>query len=92
MSFANTGLLSELEKSTEWVPPFELIERIRAEEKKIREEAVRVAEEKSLKKGKLEGKKEKAIEMARVLKQKGVDIAIIIESSGLTKKEIEKIK
>jgi DNA repair protein RadC len=92
MSFADTKLLEKLAESPKYVPPFEQIERIRAEEKKIREEAVRVAEEKGIKKGEIRGEKKKAIEMARILKQKGVDIAIIIESSGLTKKEIEKIK
>ncbi|NVO09328.1 MAG: DNA repair protein [Bacteroidales bacterium] len=92
MSFANTGLLSELEKSTQWVPTFELIERIRTEEKKIREEAVRVAEEKGIKKGKLEGEKKKAIEMARNSIKEGLPVELIVKLTGLTKKEIEKIK
>ncbi len=39
MSFQNTGLFRELEKSLKYVPTFEIIERIRAEEKMIREEA-----------------------------------------------------
>jgi len=92
MSFADTDLMKQLEESTKYVPPFEQAERIRAEEKKIREEAVRVAEEKSLKKGKLEGKKEKAIEMAKNAKKEGLSVELIIKLTGLTKKEIEKIK
>ena len=47
MSFADIGLLAELEKSTKWVPQFELIERIRKEEKKIREDAIRIEKEKA---------------------------------------------
>ncbi len=111
MSFADTGLLEKLEESPKYVPPFEQIERIRAEEKQIREEAVRLERERmdriikvaktvwtksGQKEGRIKGKKEGIkkgkIEMAKALLLKGVDISIIIESSGLTKKEIEKIK
>ncbi|NOU19846.1 MAG: DNA repair protein [Bacteroidales bacterium] len=82
--FGDLGLMNKLAESTKYVPPFELIERIRTEEKKIREEAVRVAEEKAKKEGK--------IEIAKTMKQKGESIEKIIEYTGLTKKEIEKIK
>ncbi len=111
MSFADTGLLEKLAESPKYVPPFELIERIRAEEKQIREEAVRLERERmdriikvaktvwtksGLKEGRIKGKKEgekkKAIEMAKTMKQKGEPIEKIIEYTGLTKKEIEKIK
>lgn len=46
-------------------------------------EALRTAEEK--------GEKNKAIEMARNLKQNGVDISLIAGASGLTRAEIEKL-
>ncbi len=59
MSFAETGLFHELEQSTKWVPQFELIQRIREEEKRIREEAVTLAVEKTLEKEKK--KREKAV-------------------------------
>ena len=36
-------------------------------------------------------KKEKAVEMAKKLKEKGIDIAVISETSGLSKEEIEKL-
>jgi DNA repair protein RadC len=90
--FGDLGLMNKLAESTKYVPPFELIERIRAEERKIREEAVRVAEEKSLKKGKLEGKKEEKIEIAKNSIKEGLSVELIIKLTGLTKREIEKIK
>jgi len=36
-------------------------------------------------------RKERAIEIAKCLKQKGVDLQIISETTGLTKEEIEKL-
>ncbi len=94
--FGDLGLMKKLEESLKYVPQFEQIERIRAEEKKIREEAVRVAE----KKGKVEGKKEglkegekkKAIEMAKNGIKEGLPVELIVKLTGLTKEEIEKIK
>jgi DNA repair protein RadC len=80
LNFEAKGLMEKLEKSTKYVPPFELIERIRAEEKKIREEAVRVSE------------KKKTIEIAKNGIKEGLSVELIIKLTGLTKKEIEKIK
>jgi DNA repair protein RadC len=108
MSFGDVGLMKKLRESPKYVPPYEQIERIRAEEKKIREEAVRVAEKKGIKKGEIKGiekgKKEgikeglekgarnKAIEIAKGFKKDGIPIEIISKNTGLTKEEIEKIK
>ena len=58
--------MDELAKSLKWVPPYEIEERIRAEEKRLREEAVRVAREEGeregegigMRKGLREGRKE----------------------------------
>jgi DNA repair protein RadC len=80
LSFSDIGLLDELELSTKWVPQFELIERIKKEEKKIREEAVKIEKEKTLQK------------VAKTMKRKGEPIEKIMEYTGLTKKEIERIK
>jgi len=88
MSFVDTGLLEKLKESLTYVPQFEQIERIRAEEKKIREEAVRVAE----KKGEIKGIEKKAIEMAKRMKKDKEPIEKIIKYTGLTKEEIEKLK
>ncbi len=37
------------------------------------------------------GRKEKAVEMARAMKKKGVDLMLIVEVSGLSLKEIDKL-
>lgn len=56
---------------------------------KIRDELGRIelAEEKGIEKGKIEGK----IEVAKKLKSKGFDIETIIETTGLSKQEIENL-
>ena len=41
--------------------------------------------------GTLEGEKKKSIEIAKKLKSMNVDIQTIVESTGLTKEEIEKL-
>ena len=41
--------------------------------------------------GEASGRAERELEMARALKDKGVDIDIIAETSGLTKEEIEQL-
>ena len=64
--------MDELRKSLKWVPPYEIEERIRAEERRMREEAVRVAREEGeregegvgMRKGLREGRKE-GLEMGR---------------------------
>ncbi|MEO1764472.1 MAG: Rpn family recombination-promoting nuclease/putative transposase [Cyanobacteria bacterium J06629_18] len=45
--------------------------------------------EEGKKEGKIEGKKEAQIEMAKSLKSRGVDMNLIIETTGLTAEEIE---
>lgn len=76
-SFADSGLLAELELSTKYVPAYEIKRRY----EKAGEE-----------KGEEKGKKEKAKEIARQLKKKGVDIETIAECTGLTKAVINRIK
>ncbi|MBN1182762.1 MAG: JAB domain-containing protein [Bacteroidales bacterium] len=96
MSFADTGLLAELELSTKWVPQFELIERIRAEEKRIRDEEIKLErkkakeeKEKAEKKGKKEGEYKKAFEIAKEMLQVNEPIEKITKYTGLTREEIE---
>jgi DNA repair protein RadC len=76
-SFANSGLLDELSKSLKYVPAFEIKKRY---EKAAKE------------KGEKTGERKKAKEMARLMKEKGMDIEIIMEISGLTKAVIERLK
>ena len=51
VSFLNLGIFKDLKASLKWLPPYELIEIIRLEEQKIRQVAVKLAEEKGLKAG-----------------------------------------
>ena len=54
-------------------------------------EAVAEAREKALKEGREEGEHKKAVETAKVLKSAGVSINLIIDSTGLSIEEIEKL-
>nr|VFK55779.1 MAG: RadC-like JAB domain-containing protein [Candidatus Kentron sp. TUN]VFK60122.1 MAG: RadC-like JAB domain-containing protein [Candidatus Kentron sp. TUN]VFK69555.1 MAG: RadC-like JAB domain-containing protein [Candidatus Kentron sp. TUN] len=66
LSLQHQGLMDELRKSLKWVQPYEIEERIRAEEARLRAEAVRVAREEGeregegigMRKGLREGRKE----------------------------------
>ena len=84
MSFVDSGLFEQLEQSTKWVPAFELIERIKKEEKKIRDQAVQEEKEKAIKK-----RNKEFIQNAR---KKGLSDNLIAELTGLTPEEIAKIK
>ena len=56
-----------------------------------REEGIKERMEKGIKKGKLEGEKNKAILMATAMKKDGADIKLISKYTGLTIKEIKKL-
>ncbi len=104
LSFADIGLMDELEQSTKWVPQFELIARIKAEEKVIRDEAIRVAREQGLnegvEKGMAEGTKlgeeigeQRGLakgkrEIARQMKRNQEPLEKIVEYTGLSEAEI----
>ncbi len=75
-SFAESGLLKELEMSSKYVPDFKIKERLRKE-----------IEEKALQTG--EGRK--AREMARVMLQDNVEIGLIVKYTGLSKAAIKGI-
>jgi DNA repair protein RadC len=83
-SFLDSGLFAKLQESKKYVLPYELEERAR---KEGLEEGLEIGEEKGVKKG----KKEKAIEMAKSMKHKGIDHSIIKEISGLSIKEIQEL-
>ena len=63
--------------------------------KKAREEGIaigeKVGEERGISIGLLQGEYKKAIETAKVLKSAGVEINLIINSTGLSPEEIEKL-
>lgn len=77
LSFQDTGLLDELKKSTKYVPPYKLVER---EKNEVKIEGVK------------EGLRIKAKEMAMACLEKGMEIDVIADLTGLTAEEIEKIK
>ena len=56
LSFTASGMMEGIKKSTKWVPQFELVEKIKAQEKKIKEGILLMAKERE--KGKKEGMKE----------------------------------
>jgi DNA repair protein RadC len=80
MSFADTGLLEQLERSIRWVPAFELVDRIKKEEKKIRDQMIFEEKEKAMKK------------VAKSALKKGLSIEDISELTGLTREEIARLK
>lgn len=89
------------------MPAYELVTKIRKEEKKIKKEAVKAAKEKGKKEGieegeergrqegrkegKREGEKDKAIKIARRMLFKGVKAADIADFTGLSKAQITKL-
>jgi len=80
LSFADTGLLDELKKSTKYVPRYVL-------EQRFKKEAIEIAKQKE----KIV-KKKKTIEIAKQLKKNGVDNATISLSTGLSIEEVEKLR
>ncbi|HEY9005792.1 MAG TPA: JAB domain-containing protein [Ohtaekwangia sp.] len=80
MSFADTGLLEQLERSIRWVPAFELVDRIKKEEKKIREQMIVEEKEKAVKK------------IVKNAIKEGLPISVIEKLTGLTKEEIAKLR
>ncbi len=87
-SYVKNGLFEQIHHSKKFM--------IRAIAEEIyRNEGIEIGKEEGLregeKKGKEEGLKEKAVEMAKALRKKEIDITIIAETSGLSKEEIKKL-
>lgn len=95
--------MESLALSALWVPAYELVAKIRKEEKKIKREAVKAAKKEGIeegkergrqegkKEGKREGEKNKAIKIARKMLLKGVKVADIVDFTGLSKAQITKL-
>lgn len=77
LSFADSGLLKELEASKKYVPEYKLKQALK---KQVRDEVTKDIENK------------KALEMAKVMKAKGEPVEKIMEYTGLTKQAIQRIK
>ena len=83
-SFERKGLMAQLRLSKKFVLAF-------LEEARIKKEAQLIGEKIGEKEGIKKGRKEEKLEMAKKLKEKGIDITLISETSGLSIKEIEKL-
>ena len=99
ISFRSTKLMDELEQSLKYVPTYQVVERIRKEEKLIAKEKlavannkVKTAEEKA-KIAKLAEKaaKEQAKTLARALLEKGVNLESVAKILEISIKDVEKI-
>lgn len=75
-SFAESGLLAELERSTKYVPAYELKNRY---------------EQEAREKGNIEGQQKEKQEIARQMKAEGYTIEQIIKLTGLTLQQIKKL-
>jgi DNA repair protein RadC len=102
-SFANHGLMEKLEKSTKYVPTFELEKRYHLEMTRMLEEAAiqqREVQKESRQtgikqgeaKGLVKGAKQRDIAIAKNMLQKGLDISLIHEITGLSPQYIGRLK
>lgn len=77
MSFKDTGLLDQLERSTKYVPAYEIKRRY---------------EQAALDKGTEKGRNEERKEIARQMKKEGYDSESIVKLTGLTKAVVNRLK
>lgn len=84
-SFEDSGLLKKLSRSRKYVMPF------KKEEERLKKLGHKAGRKEGVKVGRKEGAKLKAIEMARLMKKKGIDVTLIAGISKLSIKEIEKL-
>ena len=87
-SFADSGVLSELEMSLKYVPAFMQKEKALKEQREVFTTATKVISKQSEKRG----EKKKAEEMARMMKEKGYKVEEIVQLTGLSKTAVGKIK
>lgn len=89
ISFRTTRLMEELEQSLKYVPPYQVVERIRKEEKQIAKEQLAVE------KGKTRAEKEKREKLMRAtvtaLLDKGMPIEDIAKILEITPKAMERL-
>jgi len=86
-SFADSGLLEELSQSLKYVPVFMQKEKAVKEAKKEFEKESKKNSAKAHK----DGQKEKALEMAKMMKEKGYPIEEIVQLTGLSKTVVGKL-
>lgn len=99
ISFRSTKLMDELEQSLKYVPTYQVVERIRKEEKQIAKEKLAVEKDKTKtaqQKAKAEKERREKTEtekkiLINALLNKGVSVEDIAKILGITTKEVEKI-
>jgi DNA repair protein RadC len=83
-SFDDHGLMEKLRLSKKWVPRYK-------EEERIRNEALKIGEQKGKKRGLKEGANKEKIKMAKKMKKEGEPIKKISRYTGLSGLEIESL-
>ncbi len=92
ISFRSTKLMDELEQSLKYVPTYQVVERIRKEEKLIAKEKLAVERDKTkTEKAQKELALAQAKALANALFNKGVDIKTIAKLMEVTPKKVERI-
>jgi DNA repair protein RadC len=89
ISFRTTRLMEELEQSIKYVPPYQVVERIRKEEKKIAKEQLAVQKNKT--KAEKEKRQKLAQATANALLDKGVSIEDIAKILEITPIAVERL-
>jgi DNA repair protein RadC len=93
LSFSDTGLFEKLKQSTKWVPQYELIARIKAEEKSIRDQQVKEAIQKTINQEERKRVKEaKAAEAEKLKALKDAETQRLKEVKGALEKGIMAVK
>jgi DNA repair protein RadC len=93
LSFADTGLFEKLKQSTKWVPQYELVARIKAEEKSIREQQVKEAVQKTINQEEKKRVREaKAAEAEKYKALKDAEAQKLKEVKGALEKGIHAVK
>lgn len=83
-SFADDGLLGEISQSLKYVPVYMQKQKALKEQRKEFEKETKDIVKKT--------EHDKAVEMAKVLLEKGIDIETIAEASGLSKAAVKRLK
>lgn len=90
LSFEETGALERLSKSKKYALKYK--EEAEKLLEKGRQEGRKEGEQIGIKKGRELGAEQKAIQIAKILKKKGVDVKLIAVASGLSIEQIKKLQ
>ena len=87
-SFSDSGLLNELSLSLKYVPVFMQKEKALNEQRNEFEKATKLIQKKTRK----DAEKEKAISIAKMMKEKGYPVEDIVTLTGLSKTAVKRLK